>query len=99
MKTLCDYKGEESIIVNGRIMKPMSVILRDEELMKEFEKDQFGAMGEIMQKHSKEVFEVVDVVSGGNCTGSVGVYFMSIFIQYCKELEENSFFKSQATTK
>lgn len=99
MKTLCDYKGEDAIIVNGKIMKPMSVILSDDALMKKFDKDQFGAIGEIMQKHSKEVLEVVETVSGGNCKGSIGIYFMSIFIEYCKELEENNFFKSQAAIR
>lgn len=99
MKALCDYKDEESIIVNGKIMKPMSTILKDNELMTAFSKDQFGTIGDIMQKYPKEVFEVVNAVSGGNCTGSVGVYFMSIFIEYCKEIEENSFFKSRVTTE
>ena len=100
MKMLSNYSGEESIIINGKIMKPMGEILKDDKLMEELQKDQFGAIGEIMQKHSKAVFDIVSTVSDGEINGgNVGAYFMSIFTEYCKGFGENSFFNSAATTE
>lgn len=100
MKRLSDFTGEEAIVIYGKIMKPMSEIINDKEAIEELQKDQFGALGGIMQKHSKAVFDIVSAVSGGDFNGgNVGVYFMSIFTEYFQGFGSSDFFKSQVTTE
>lgn len=100
MKRLSDLTGEESIIIYGKIMKPMGEIINDKEAIEALQTDQLGAIGNIMQKHSKAVFDIVSTVSGGDFNGgNVGVYFMSIFTEYCQGFGSSDFFKSQVTTK
>lgn len=100
MKKLSDFTGSEAIVICGKIMKPMSEIIKDKEAFENLQNDQFSAIGEIMQKHSKAVFDIVSTVSGGDFNGgNVGVYFMSIFTEYCQGFGESDFFKSQVTTE
>lgn len=98
MKKLSDFTGEEAIVIYGKITKPMSEILNDKKAMEDLQKDQFGTIGNIMQNHSKAVYEIISAVSGGDFNGSnVGVYFISIFNEYFKEFGDSDFFKTAAT--
>lgn len=98
MKKLSDFTGEEAIVIYGKITKPMSEILNDKKAMEDLQKDQFGAIGEIMQNHSKAVCDIISAVSGGDFNGgNVGVYFISIFNEYFKEFGNSDFFRSAAT--
>lgn len=100
MKKLSDYKGEEAIIINGKIMKPMGEIIADEKAIEVLKKNQFEAFGDIMQNHSKAVLEIVSAVSGGEFDGgNVGAYFMSIFAEYFQSFNNEAFFGFQATTE
>ena len=100
MKRLSDYKGEEAIIISGKIMKPMGEILDDKEAISNLQEGQFDAIGDIMQKHSKAVADVITTVSGGEYDGSnASVYFMTIFTEYCQSFGDSDFFKSSATVE
>lgn len=100
MKNLSDYKGEDAIIVNGKILKAMGKIFSNKEILEKMQNNPMGAIGDIMETNSKDVLFIVSTVAGEDFNGgNVVAIFMQFFTEYMQNFNNNDFFGSSATTE
>ena len=90
------YKGNENIIVYGKIAEAVNKIYDDKCIMEKFEKSPMSSLPAIMEKYEDEVSTILSLsIEGEVSYENVGLAFVKLFAEYYnkfRELEKDDFF-------
>lgn len=91
------YKGDENIIVYGKIAEAVNKIYDDKGIVEKFEKSPMSSLPAIMEKYKSEVSTILSLsIEGEVSYENVGLVFIKLFTEYYnkfRELEKDDFFE------